>query len=183
MGAMRRMEAWEKRLAKEFGHPERLAVLGVGNEAKGDDAAGVFCAGALARLVDSLSVPGLKIILAYDTPENFTGEVRKFQATHVLIIDVAAGGFPPGTLFLVEPGQIRDEDASTHRAPLSLLASYLEETAGCRVLVLGIEPRSFGPGEPLSPEVSRAVERAAAGLAAFARRRVRSSSASKRRYS
>jgi hydrogenase maturation protease len=180
---MRRMQEWEMRLREEFGRPERLAVLGVGNVAKGDDAAGVLCAQALGKLVDRRTAARLKIILAYDAPENFTGDVRKFGATHVLIVDVAASGFPPGAVFLFDPDEIRDEDASTHRAPLSLLARYLEKTAGCSVLVLGIEPKCFEPGAPLSPEVARAVEKAAAALAAFARRRVRSSSASRHRYS
>jgi hydrogenase 3 maturation protease len=177
------MEEWQKRLEKEFGRFERLAVLGVGNVAKGDDAAGVLCAQALAKLIDRRTAARLKIILAYDAPENFTGDIRKFQATHVLITDVAAAGFPPGTVFLFDPADIRDDDASTHRAPLSLLARYLEKTAGCSVLVLGIEPKSFEPGASLSLELARAVEKAAVGLAAFARRRVRSSSASRRRYS
>jgi hydrogenase maturation protease len=125
----------------------------------------------------------LKVILAHNAPENFTGDIRKFGATHVLIVDVAAGGFAPGTLFLFDPAEIRDDDASTHRAPLSLLADFLAKTVGCRVLVLGIEPKSFEPGASLSPEVSAAVENAAAGLAAFALRRVKSSSASRRRCS
>jgi hydrogenase 3 maturation protease len=177
MGLMRKPESWESRLAKELGQPERLVVLGVGNVAKGDDGAGVSCAEALARLTAGLPVARLKIIVAYDTPENFTGDVRKFRATHVLILDAAAGGFPPGTVSLIDPGQIREDDASTHRAPLSLLHAYLERTIGCRAIVLGIEPESFDPGAPLSAGVAEAVEKTAAGLAALLRKRLRSSSA------
>jgi hydrogenase 3 maturation protease len=177
MGEMRKPEAWKSRLARELGRPKRLAVMGVGNVAKGDDGAGVFCAAALARLTAGLASPRLKIIPAGEAPENFTGDVRKFGATHVVIVDVAAGGFPGGTVFLADPRRIRDDDASTHRLPLPLLAAYLEQTVGCRVILLGIEPKSFEPGAPLSAEVSRAAESAAAALAALSRRLLRSSSA------
>jgi hydrogenase maturation protease len=183
MAAMRRREEWEDHLEEEFARFERLAVIGVGNADKGDDAAGVLCAQALQRRAGTRAASRLTVILAYNAPENFTGDVRKFGATHVLIVDAAAGGFSPGALFLFDPAEIRDDDASTHRAPLSLLANFLEKTAGCRVLVLGIEPKSFEPGASLSPEVSAAVENAAAGLAAFALRRVKSSSASRRKCS
>ncbi len=89
-----------------------------------------------------------------EAPENFTGAVRAFAPSHVLVLDAASAGFPPGTVFPVDPSAVPDEDVSTHRTPLSTLADYLERTVGCRVLVLGIEPKAFSPG--------RAAERAGA---------------------
>jgi hydrogenase maturation protease len=180
---MRKPPLWKARLAKELGRPERLAVLGVGNVSRGDDAAGVLCAEALGRLAGPSANPRLKVFVAHEAPENFTGAVRDFGPSHVLVIDAAAGGYPPGTVFRVEPAAIPDEDVSTHRTPLSTLAAYLEKTVGCRVVVLGVEPGVFEPGAGLSPEVARAVDRVAAWLAAFAGRRLRSSSASGHRYS
>jgi hydrogenase 3 maturation protease len=180
---MRRAIAWKARLARELGRAERLAVLGVGNVAKGDDAAGVRAAEALARLIALKDYPRLKVFVAHEVPENFTGAVRDFGPSHVLIIDAAAGGFPPGSVFLLDRAGIPDEDVSTHRMPLSTLAGYLEATAGCRVVVLGIEPETYFPGAPLSRPVQEAAGRVAVYLAALVRRRLRSSSASKRRCS
>jgi len=180
---MRKSVPWKARLARELGRPEKLAVLGVGNVAKGDDAAGVRAAEALSRLVPPKDFPRLKIFVAHESPENFTGAVRDFGPSHVLIIDTAAGGFPPGTIFLIDPPGIADEDVSTHRTPLSTLAGYLEKTIGCRVVILGIEPGSFVLGAPLKASVQKAVDRVAGGLAGFVGRRLRSSSASGRKYS
>jgi hydrogenase 3 maturation protease len=182
-GTMNRRVAWKARLARELGRPEKLAVLGVGNIAKGDDAAGVRAAEALADLAGARATPRLKVFVTHEAPENFTGAVRDFEPTHVLIIDAAAAGLRPGDIFIVDRGLVPDEDVSTHRIPLSTLVGYLERTAGSRVVVLGIEPTSFAAGMPLSPPVRQAVDRVAAFLAGFASRRLRSSSALGRKYS
>jgi len=183
MGRMLKAMAWKRRLARALGRPEKLAVLGVGNVARGDDAAGVRVAEALTSLAGGGATPRFKVFVTDEAPENFTGPVREFAPTHVLIIDAVAAGFRPGAIFIVEPGAVPEEDVSTHRTPLSTLAGYLERTVGCRVVILGIEPAALAPGAPLSPAARRAIERVAASLARFASRRLRSSSASGRRYS
>jgi hydrogenase 3 maturation protease len=174
---MRKPVAWKARLVRELGRPQKLAVLGVGNVAKSDDGAGVRTAEALARLVRSERNARLKIVIGHEAPENFTGAVRHFRPSHVLIIDAAGAGFPPGAVFLVDRSGIQNDDVSTHRTPLTTLAAYLEETVGCRVVILGIEPETLVPGALLSRPVQAAAEAAATYLAGFAKRRLRSSSA------
>jgi len=180
---MSRPIAWKARLARELGRPEKLAVLGVGNVSKGDDAAGVRAAERLAALVAATACPRLKVFVTGEAPENFTGAVRAYGPSHVLVVDAAAARFKPGVVFLLDAAAIPDDGISTHRTPLSTLAAYLERTAACHVVILGIEPESFAPGAPLRPSVRKAVGEVAEYLAAFASRRLRSSSASKRRYS
>ncbi len=180
---MSRRAAWKARLARELGRPEKLAVLGVGNIDKGDDAAGVRAAEELRRRLAGAACPGLEVFVAHDVPENFTGPVRRSGAAVALVIDAAAAGHRPGTVFPVDPAAVPAEDVSSHRMPLSTMAAYLERTAGCRVVILGIEPRGFVEGAGLSGPVREAVTEVAGWLAGFARRRLRSSSASGRRCS
>lgn len=180
---IRKPPAWKARLARELGRPEKLAVLGVGNVGKGDDAAGVRAAEKLAGLLAVTPCPRLKVFLTGEAPENFTGAVRAFGPSHVLVVDAAAAGFRPGTVFQIPAAAIPDDGISTHRTPLATLAAYLEKTAACRVVILGVEPESFVPGAPLSPSVRKAAGEIAEYLAGFARRRLRSSSASKHRCS
>jgi hydrogenase maturation protease len=180
---MSKTVAWKARLAKELGRAEKLAVLGVGNVGKGDDAAGVRAAEELLRVAGPGAHPRLEVFVAHDVPENFTGAVRRSGASHALVIDAAAAGHRPGTVFLVDPAAIPAEDVSTHRTPLSALASYLERTAGCRVIILGIEPQGLSEGAALSRPVRDAVTEVAGWLADFISGRVRSSSASGRRGS
>jgi hydrogenase maturation protease len=171
MGRMRKAGAWKRRLAAAIGRPDRLAVMGVGNVDRGDDAAGVYAAERLLKR-SGREIPRLKVILAHHVPENFTGQVRAFGADAVLVLDAAAGGLPPGTIHLVDPDRIAREDVSTHRTPLSTLAEFLEKTAGCRVVILGIEPGTLAPGSRVTPAVRAAAEEAAAYVAALAARRL-----------
>lgn len=180
---MNKRPTWKARLARELGRPEKLAVLGVGNVFKGDDAAGVRAAERLAGLVAATPCPRLKVFVAGEAPENFTGAVRAFGPSHVLVVDAAAAGFKPGAVFQVDAAAIPNDGVSTHRTPLSTLAAYLEKTAACRVVILGMEPESFVPGAPLRPSVRKAAGEIAEYLAGFARRRLRSSLASKHRCS
>ena len=149
------MEPWRHALVAELRRAGRVAVVGIGNPSRGDDAAGTLA----ARLVhDKLgpAAPKALVIAADEAPENFTGVVRAFAPDIVVLVDAAATGRPPGSVGLIEPASIADDDASTHRQPLGRLVRYLEGTMACRTLVLGIEPCSFeGPG--LSPAVGRAV--------------------------
>ncbi len=150
------MESWEQVLRKEIRLSARVAVIGVGNVARGDDAAGAHVARDLLRGRPRLPQRAL-VVDAGDVPENFTGVVRAFAPDLSVIVDSAAAGRPPGEVFLIDPAEVADEDVSTHRVPLTRLARYIRETMGCRVSILGIEPSSFKEGAPVSPAVGRAV--------------------------
>lgn len=152
------MESWERVLRQEIGRSARVAIIGVGNVARGDDAAGALAARGLLGGRRPLPEKAL-VIDAGDVPENITGVVRAFAPDLAVIVDSAAAGRPPGTVFLVDPTGVADEDVSTHRLPLTRLARYIRETMGCEVSILGIEPSSFMEGAPMSPAAGRAVRR------------------------
>jgi hydrogenase 3 maturation protease len=152
------MELWDRVLDREIRKAVRVAVVGVGNLARGDDAAGTLVARTLlARLGSS---PGKALVIAAEeAPENYTGLIRAFSPDLSLLVDCAAAGHAPWTVLFLHPTPISDEDVSTHRVPLSRLAHYIRETMLCRVLILGIEPFSFKEGGGLSPAVGRAVRK------------------------
>jgi len=157
--------AWKGRLKKETLSARRIVILAAGNLTKGDDAAGIQCAQKLKKLMGGKARSRLKILLGHDTPENTTGEIRKFHPDLVLILDAARGGYKPGTVFIVEKSEIEDDSVSTHTISLALLVAYLEETIGCKVMVLGIQPLNLGLGENVSLPVKTNAERLAAFLA------------------
>lgn len=153
-------EPWESTLEQVIVRPGRLAVLGVGNLDKGDDAAGSLCV-ALIRTNFHGVRPDLLVLQGGASPESETGRIRQFQPTDVLLIDAALGGHKPGTIFVVDPKSIARDDLSTHHLPLSLLIQYFEASLECRVVCLGIEPGAVDPSVAISEPVKRAV----AGLA------------------
>jgi hydrogenase 3 maturation protease len=157
------MESWDRDLRREVRQSARVAVVGVGNVGRGDDAAGALVARTLLAGRASPSRTAL-VLDAGDVPENFTGVIRAFKPDLVVVVDSARAGRPPGSVFPVDPADVAEEDVSTHRVPLSRLARYVRETMGSRVMILGIEPSSLEEGAAVVPAVGRAVKRVAQAL-------------------
>jgi hydrogenase 3 maturation protease len=157
--------SWKSLLRKKILSARRIVVLAAGNLTKGDDAAGILCAQELKKLMGGKARSRLKILLGHENPENTTGEIRKFRPDLVLILDAAQGGYKPGTVFIVEKNQIEDDSVSTHTISLGLLVSYLEESIGCKAIILGIQTLNLGLGKKVSLPVKKIAERLAAFLA------------------
>ena len=136
----------------------RIAIVGIGNALRSDDAAGILVA---RRLMESRLVRDLETVLVMDAghaPENGTGQLRRFEPNVVLMIDAAEMGEQPGTIRLIELDEIDGMSASTHSLPLSMLANYLVLELNCQIAVLGIQPASIDVGEGIDPRVDRAVQ-------------------------
>lgn len=147
--------ALRRELPKLNSHP-RLAILGIGNELYGDDAAGVIAA---RRLQPALA--GRKDLLVLDVgsvPENCTGVLRRFKPDAVIMLDAAQMNAEPGTLRCLGWRDLVGLDASTHTFPLSTLAQYLSDELGCKVLLVGIQPLRGDFDVPLSSLVNTAVD-------------------------
>ena len=152
---------WRALLKRKLQGVHSAVVLGIGNLQKGDDGAGTACAERIAGALTRGKRRRIEAIPAGEVPENYTGTIRRFKPSHVVIIDACGARKAPGSIFLIEPSAIVDADATTHRMPLSMLVRYLEETVGCRVVVIGIEPQSLDRCHALSAPVGRAVDRLA----------------------
>jgi hydrogenase 3 maturation protease len=158
---------WKAEIRKAFRGAERIAILGVGRESMGDDAAGVLCTRRLKRRIGRRERNRIRVYAAYETPENFSGKIRAFQPSLVLILDAASSPPKARSVFLVDRRRIRDEGASTHAISLIHLAHYIEKTMDCRVIILGIQPKSLEPETNVSPSVERASTRLADQLVDF----------------
>jgi hydrogenase 3 maturation protease len=135
--------------------PIRLAILGLGNELDGDDAAGVMVARGLKKIFTSN--PGILVIDAGPSPENFTGPLRRFFPDFVLLIDAANMGADPGEIRWIDWESIDGLSASTHSQPLTLLSMFLKQEINCELALLGIQAAHLDLGMPLTPAVKRAV--------------------------
>jgi len=155
----------------------KIAIVGVGNEWRQDDAVGVAVVEQLyKRLSGSEALPlslskkefklgrnYLKIFKGADTPERLTGQLRKFKTTHVIFIDAAELAKSPGEIELVPLSEVKGDEISTHNIPLSILGKFLELDMGCRTVLLGIQPGNIqlSMKKNLTPELERAAEIAA----------------------
>jgi len=143
----------------------RTAVIGVGQELLGDDAAGLAVCQRLLQLAGDRETA--LIIPAGSAPENCTSQLRRFAPDWVVLVDAARMEAAPGTVRWIPWEQAEAIGGSTHTLPLRLLSEYLSSSLGCRVSLLGIQPAETTLGAPLSPSVGEAVECVAQDLAAL----------------
>ncbi|MCW2307108.1 hydrogenase maturation protease [Rhodobium gokarnense] len=133
-----------------------MLIIGVGHPMRGDDAAGPVAAERLAEL-------GLEAIV-------LDGEGARLIHTwegrgHVVVIDAADGGGPPGTLHVIDA---KKEELASGRFHYSSHAFGLAEAVETsrvlgdlpeRFTIYAITGADFTLGKGLSPDVADTVER------------------------
>jgi len=147
-------------LKRELATARKVVVLGVGNEIYDSDTPGLLAAREIQKLDSSGKY---QVFLAGTAPENYTGKIRELSASHVVFIDAADMGKEPGTIEVIEKGRVASVTVSTHDVPLSLLADYLAQDVGCKVIMLGIQPEKDTP-EGKTTLVEQAIKELAAFL-------------------
>lgn len=140
----------------------RVALLGIGHELRGDDAAGVIAARMLHNGVGTH--PNLLIIEAGHAPENQTGVIRRFAPTLVVLIDAAQMGQSPGAVCWLDWRATTGVSGSSHTLPLHMIAAYLQLELGCDVALIGIQPAQTEFDQPLSTMVQTALDQLAPPL-------------------
>ena len=135
----------------------RVAVVGIGNAVRRDDAAGL-------RVIELLQGKGLKDVLLLRTetvPESYTGVIRDYAPTHVILIDAAAFNGSPGAARTIPPEKIANATVSTHSLPLSVFIGYVAKTICLNIVLIGIQGEDNGMGEGLTPEVEEGARKVA----------------------
>ncbi|MDD1690061.1 MAG: hydrogenase 3 maturation endopeptidase HyCI [Methanoregula sp.] len=126
----------------------RLAVVGIGDELIPADLLGI----SAARMIEQQHLPGIQVFFAGTVPESITGPIRRYRPEHVLFLDAAEMGEPPGTIAVIAPGQVQASLLSTHALPLTVVMEYVERETGAGVTLLGIQPGHRNPENDLSDE-------------------------------
>jgi len=146
-----------------FKGTNRVVIVGVGSEFRGDDAAGVLVARNLKKNVKSSNV---LVIEGGVAPENFTSEIRKFEPSHVFLIDAADFKAKPGTVRLFNDLSVAiGQSISTHKLSLSILSDYLHNQTSVKVSLIGIQPAGAEMGGKMCKEVKDVVDELAKALA------------------
>jgi hydrogenase maturation protease len=133
--------------------PCQIALLGLGNLMRTDDAVGML---ALRRLEECGQLPPeVRVIeggtLGLDLLDSLRG------ISYLLVLDALDTGVPPGTLLRFEGRQIDNlpVSKSVHLLGFSDLmgALRLMDAAPAHVVLLGVQPASTDWGTVLTPEV------------------------------
>ncbi|MGQ9542730.1 MAG: hydrogenase maturation peptidase HycI [Candidatus Bathyarchaeia archaeon] len=139
-------------LSRWFAGATRVLIAGVGNSLRRDDGLG-------PEFIKRLGVfsGNIMVLDCGSVPESYVGPIRRFKPSHILIVDAADMGLPPGSFELVSPHNISGISISTHSLPLNLFVEYLEDQTFAEIAVLTIQPKDTALGEGLSPEVDDAL--------------------------
>ena len=135
-------------LRRRIKNARRLALVGIGDELIPPDRLGMYS----AREISGHHLPGVEVFLAGTVPESVTGPLRRYQPDHVLFLDAADMGTRPGTIAIIQPGQIHASLVSTHVLPLSVVMDYVERDSESGVTLLGIQPDLKRADKDLSDE-------------------------------
>jgi hydrogenase maturation protease len=142
-----------------------IKVIGVGNEWRGDDAAGLL----VARCLQADPLPQVQI-------SECLGTVSAIQeawqdAAGVIVVDAVVSGGPPGTIHRFDghgdgmPLQLSRSPSSHGWGVAEAVAlGRLFQELPPRLIIYGIEGKNFDPGQKLSPEVAAAIPAAAARI-------------------
>lgn len=144
----------------------RLLIAGVGNIFLSDDGFGVQVAAALA----GADLPDWAVVADYGIRGMHLAHDLAAAYDRAILIDAAARGGTPGTLYVIEPeppGPAGDDEAvspllDAHGMQPDVVLGMLATLGGqCQVLVVGCEPATLEPGIGLSEPVQAAVAEAA----------------------
>ncbi len=137
-----------------------VLVAGLGNELRGDDAAGLLT----ARALRALRPRGVDV-------EEYAGDAAALAEAishhaYVIVVDAVDSSSPAGTVKSLAPAQVSTRsEASTHglglREALELARALGAEP---RVYIFTVAGRCFGLGDPPSAEVVRGAAELAAAI-------------------
>jgi hydrogenase 3 maturation protease len=148
-----------KILKQRLSNAQRVAVLGVGSELRGDDIAGLLVAHQIEKSTKGKSIrPQLQVLIGETAPENLTGEIKKFRPTHLIIIDAAEFNKEPGHIEIFEPATIGGASFCTHSLPLKVIIGYLLESFKFEAILIGIQPKTLTFGAQPTKEVVAAAK-------------------------
>jgi hydrogenase 3 maturation protease len=126
----------KKALINSLKGAKKVAVLGVGSELRGDDIAGMVA----AEIILKAGNKKIGVFLGATAPENLTGEIKKFEPSHLFIIDAADTASKPGTISLISPDIVGGISFSTHMMPLKIMVDYMFQSIKCKTMIIGIQP-------------------------------------------
>ncbi len=139
-----------------------VLVVGCGNPLRGDDGAGPRVAELLAA---DPRLAGATVLARHQLTPELADAMREVSA--VILVDADVGLLPGGIAVRTVDASAPAAGASSHHVDVAGLVALARELWGAtpRVVCVAIGAAAFETGEPLSPEVERALPAAVEAVA------------------
>jgi hydrogenase 3 maturation protease len=148
-----------KKFLKNHG---KIAILGIGNEIKGDDGLGPAIAKKLSKLFTNNE--DITIFDGGTVPENYTGSIRKENPSHIILVDAVEMKEEPGHIRVVQKDEIANYNISTHAMPVSFLIKYMENTIDAEIILIGIQPKQMELDQNISKEIEESIDKVVSAI-------------------
>jgi hydrogenase maturation protease len=125
----------------------QIVFVGLGNEARGDDAAGLFF---LNELENCAEFNDSAFIEARANPENHLQRILEHEPELVVFIDAAYIGATPGDMGWIDRDRLDTARISTHAFNITMVEQYLKSNQEMEVRYFGIQPETTTMGQPVS---------------------------------
>ena len=145
-----------KKIEDFLSNTEKTLILAIGSELKTDDAVGMYIADELLKY--NLNKDNVCIIKGSTAPENFTGEIKKFKPSKMVIIDAADTGKKSGEIDIIDASCVQGASFSTHMMPINVFIDYLLQHFDCKILIIGIQPESLEFGLEITPKIKKTAD-------------------------
>jgi hydrogenase maturation protease len=144
-----------------------LKIIGVGNEWRGDDAAGLL----VVRRLKENPLPQVQIVESRGTVTAVQDAWK--DAAWVIVVDAVVSGGPPGAIYRFDArgagmpvALARSVSSHGWGVAEALALGRLFQELPSRLIIYGIEGKTFGPGQEVSLEVAAAIPEAARRIVA-----------------
>ncbi len=142
---------FQQKLKAWLSDAKKVAVVGVGNIMRRDDAVGV----EIVKLLQGKVSPDILLLEAETMPEDYMERIVDFHPSHVLILDSGLIGEKPGKAKLLAPTENMKTAVSSHMLPLQVFCAYLEKALNAKFIMLVIQPKNTEIGEGLTKELTK----------------------------
>ena len=154
---------WRERLRETIADSRSpVNLVGVGNELKSDDAAGLEIASSLRSRLGTSPAPGVKIHAPTPMPERLLSKLASGEG-RIVVFDAVEASAKPGEVVFRSMADTKYGFFGTHNIPLKLvpgIAARLED-----FFLVGVQPVSLEVGLGLSETVRESVNEIVAVVA------------------
>jgi len=152
---------YKKRIVSFVRQRGKIAIVGLGNEYRKDDGAGI----AVIRLLKHSGIEKVKEVALFEVDRNLLRhlpDIEKFQPSRIIFLDAANLGIETSKIMVLEEKQIIEKKISTHENNLDLAMAYFKIVLPeHKTLFVGIQFKSLEMSDELTltEETNKAVKK------------------------